>query len=384
MMNARLGRLGFLAILLTGCALAMPAMASEIQPHRAVYDLSLGSAKTSSGVVSASGIMTYEWGETCSGWTVEQRFRLRLEYSDQDGSEIASNLVTWESKDGRSYRFNERRLRNGEMDQEIRGEAHLDQPKTYLVAFDAGGVKLSAAAHAIVGQAVDATRKDPNSHITILGRRSAAGAKSEDEHLPKLRAEAVRAELIRAGIPAATIKISVEAGTSLALPTAQGTAKPQDHRVEILLEPGHRGGSAEFAKPEQATIPLAPDVLFPTAHTLLLIDRAQVGDQFIARHVFDGTSVDDATLVSAVVGPTLKPGAQQGEDKPIKSPLLEHPSWRMRLAFFPTESKSEQPDYELSMQLLDNGVSQGMSLDYGDYAIRARLLQIEALPKPSC
>ena len=382
MMNARLGRFGLLAILIAGSALVRPALASDIQPHRALYDLSLGTAKTSSGVISASGAMTYEWGETCGGWTVEQRFRLRIEYSDQDGSEIASNLVTWESKDGRSYRFNERRLRNGELDEEIRGEAHLDQPQSYLVAFD-NGVKLSTVAHAIVEQAIAATRKDPNSHITILGQRSAAGAKAEDEHLPKQRAEAVRAELIRAGVPSAMIKMSIDAGASLALPTAQG-AKPQDHRVEILLEPGHRGGSAEFTKPEQATIPLAADVLFPTAHTLFLIGRAQAGDQFIARHVFDGTSVDDATLVSAVVGPVLKPGAHQGDGKVVSNPLLDHPSWRMRLAFFPTDSKSEQPDYELSMLLLDNGVSESMSLDYGDYAIRARLQQIEALPKPTC
>jgi len=52
---------------------------------------------------------------TCGGWTVEQRFRLRLEYADQDAAEITSNLVTWESKDGTRYRFNERRLRNGDV-----------------------------------------------------------------------------------------------------------------------------------------------------------------------------------------------------------------------------------------------------------------------------
>ncbi len=36
------------------------------------------------------------------------------------------------------------------------------------------------------------------------------------------------------------------------------------------------------------------------------------------------------------------------------------------------------------MRLLDNGVSHDMMLDYGDYAIRAKLDDIEALPKPHC
>jgi len=34
--------------------------------------------------------------------------------------------------------------------------------------------------------------------------------------------------------------------------------------------------------------------------------------------------------------------------------------------------------------LLDNGVSRDMIIDYGEYAIRAKLEDIEALPKPGC
>jgi hypothetical protein len=36
------------------------------------------------------------------------------------------------------------------------------------------------------------------------------------------------------------------------------------------------------------------------------------------------------------------------------------------------------------MLLLDNGVSRDMVIDYGDYSIRAKLDDIEALPKPGC
>ena len=127
---------------------AVPAVAADIQPHRALYVLSLGRAKASSGVLGADGAMTYEWGETCGGWTVEQRFRLRLEYADQDATEITTNLVTWESKDGSRYRFNERRMRNGELDQEIKGEAHLNIPQSYVLGFDGGSAKLDAGARA--------------------------------------------------------------------------------------------------------------------------------------------------------------------------------------------------------------------------------------------
>jgi hypothetical protein len=257
-------------------AAAAPARPADIDPHRALYSLSLGSAKSGSGVLGASGAMSYEWGETCDGWTVEQRFRLRMAYAESGGGAMSSTLVTWESKDGQRYRFNERRLRDGELDEELHGDAQLGQ-----------------------------------------------------------------------------------------------NGKP---------------GEAVFSKPSATTLPLAPDVIFPTAHTLALIDRAQAGDQFVARKVFDGSSVENASTITAVIGPALKPDAGVDASGKDKSPLLKHPGWSVRLAFFPpgSDSGAETPAYELGMQLLDNGVSEEMQLDYGDYVIKAHLDEIEALPKPNC
>jgi hypothetical protein len=279
-MMFRTGLLPGLAVIL--CAMtvmaaplssAPPVPAVDISPHRALYSMSLDTAKATSGVVGATGAMVYEWGETCDGWTVEQRFRLRVDYAETDGVDLSSSLVTWESKDGLRYRFNERRLRNGELDEEVRGTAHLDGPG--------------------------------------------------------------------------------------------------------------KGGVAEFERPENTTFQLAPGVLFPTMHTIVLINRAFAGDQFVSRNVFDGSTVDNATQITAVIGPKQPPGVSPEPGLP-KSPLLDHPSWRVRLAFFPADSKADQPDYELGMRLLDNGVSRDMSLDYSDYVIKAKLDQIEALPKPNC
>src|SRR5580693_9165455 len=114
-MTFELGRRLGLAAVLALAAIA-PASAVDIAPHRALYSLTLDSAKAAGGVAGASGGMYYEWGETCDGWTVEQRFRLRLLYSEEGAVDVNSTLVTWESKDGLRYRFNERRLRNGEVE----------------------------------------------------------------------------------------------------------------------------------------------------------------------------------------------------------------------------------------------------------------------------
>src|SRR5258708_32694379 len=51
-----------------------PARAIEITPHRALYNLSLGAAKSASGVADARGTMLLEWADSCDGWTIEQRY----------------------------------------------------------------------------------------------------------------------------------------------------------------------------------------------------------------------------------------------------------------------------------------------------------------------
>jgi envelope integrity protein B len=259
------------------CAAAVVAMAAapsaggaEITPHRALYTMTLGNTRNDSGVVDARGTMDYEWGETCDGWTIEQRYRLKMRYAETPDVDIVSSFITWESKDGLRYRFNQKQTRNGEVDQEIRGEARLDAPG--------------------------------------------------------------------------------------------------------------KGGVAEFTKPQPQTLKLEPGVLFPSAHTMLLIDGAHEGENFISRQVFDGATDENAVQVSAAIGVklTADPAAAS------RSPLLERPGWRVRLAFFPVDTKAEKPDYELGMRLLDNGVSQDMVIDYGEYSIRAKLDDVEPLTKPSC
>jgi hypothetical protein len=146
-----------------------------------------------------------------------------------------------------------------------------------------------------------------------------------------------------------------------------------------LAGPGD-GGIATFEKPAGKTFVLPPGTLFPSAHTILLIDRAKAGDNFIARQVFDGTTVSGAALVSAVIGAKIEPDAVSAK----QSPVLNHPGSRVRLAFFPPDPKAETPDYELGMLLLDDGVSRDMTIDYGDYAINAKLVDIKPLAKPHC
>lgn len=108
---------------------AVPAVggkaAADILPHRAIYNMSLLSASGGSGIATLSGRMMLEWADVCDGWTVQQRLLLRVR--DKEGREFESysSFVTWESKDGSRYRFDQQTWRDGRRIEELRGRAEL-------------------------------------------------------------------------------------------------------------------------------------------------------------------------------------------------------------------------------------------------------------------
>jgi EipB-like len=261
------------ALTVASAAPAVVPVSAEASAHRALYAMTLDHADSTSSVDGATGTLYYEWGDVCDGWTVQQRYKLVIHYQQDPPVELTSNYLTWESKDGTSFRFNDRETRNGNLDQDIRGTA-----------------KLSARDHS---------------------------------------------------------------------------------------------GVAIFERPKPQRFNLAPGTLFPTAHTFALIEAGLSGRNYLAANVFDGSVVDGASQVSAVIGKTRQdnldalPGG-------VKSPLLGHRNWPIWLAFFSDATKDATPDYALGMHMLENGVSSEMSIDYGDYVIKAQLKSIEALPKPGC
>ena len=108
-----------------GCAPEAEAV-PDVTPHAATYQLKLSNARARSQVSDVNGTMTFAWKDACDGWTIEQRFDVRFLYAEGGEVSFDTSYVTWEAKDGRSYRFNVRKLINGEVDEELRGEASLD------------------------------------------------------------------------------------------------------------------------------------------------------------------------------------------------------------------------------------------------------------------
>jgi hypothetical protein len=252
-------------LMIVGNAVAEPVSAAvQLASHRAVYSMALGTARSGSNTVDVRGAMYLEIAEACDGWTVSQRVRMTL-YATQGGEiDTDSNFSSWESRDGKSYRFTVRNLRSGKVTEEFRGDANLE------------------------------------------------GA-------------------------------------------------------------GHSGKATFTAG---VTFDLPKGTLFPTEHMEKLIAAAQDGSMRLSRIMFDGATLDGPLEVNAIIGSPVKPA---GGDH-----LTDRASWPVRMAFFPIQSQQAEPDYEVEVRLNDNGVSNRLLLDYGDFTVNAALEKIEPLPKPKC
>ncbi len=156
---------------------------------------------------------------------------------------------------------------------------------------------------------------------------------------------------------------------------------PQDvEGVATLAGPG-QGGVAEFKGDNPHSLTLPADTLFPTKHGLVLADAAAAGENRVYATVFDGT--EEATLyeVNALVAGAVPEGVQPT----LASPLLEEePSWRLVLAYFEDGDDSGVAQHEATLRLFENGVVDDQLFDFGDFALKARLVKLEQRPKGGC
>ena len=244
-----------------------------ITPHRAGYEMSLASVKNGSNITGVSGKMLFEWTDACDGWAVQQHLQLHFSYAGGEESDVTSTVVSWESKDGKRYNFNVRRVSDGKETDVFRGKAVM----------------------------------------------------------------------------------------------------------------GPNGGKVIYSTPKDRVTELSPDTIFPSAHTVTILQKALAGEKLFTRRVFDGSDEEGSSDISAFIGSESAKAQVADMDPKFKdNPLLDQPSWPIRMAFFKLDTETGEPDYEMNLMLSANGVARKMLLDYGDFSVSGSLVNIEPLPPSGC
>lgn len=249
---------------------ALATIGKGLVSHRALYDVGLGRHDPRNYRSAVGGGLSLEFMNTCEGYVLNQRFV--IETTTDDGGQLSDmTLGSFESHDGRRFRFRLREQVNGEDDEDLIGEGELAQD---------GGA-----------------------------------------------------------------------------------------------------GRIVFSKPEDTEIKLPAGTMFPTEHTIRLIEAARAGRTWLQASVYDGSSAESYSEVGGFIGKAQPP--EEGS-KPVLAPLKGQKSWRVRLGYFSSAKRNDTPDYEIAFRLYENGVADDIIFDYGDYAIRASLRSLKLLPGEKC
>lgn len=105
---------------------------SQLSPHRAIYEFTLGKVRSEKGISALSGRMVYEFtGSACDGYTQSMRFVTRTTAASGAVSVSDQRSTSWEDDTGMRYRFQSSQYRDQKLIEQTagtatRGEGHED------------------------------------------------------------------------------------------------------------------------------------------------------------------------------------------------------------------------------------------------------------------
>ena len=158
--------------------------------------------------------------------------------------------------------------------------------------------------------------------------------------------------------------------------------------VEITSGHAKKSGdelSVHFNSPTQSDFNSESDILFPAAYTIALIRKAIAKQHIYAALEFDGTDqVRPVQSSFAVIGDENSGAA--GLDPLLMDKNFEKlKRWPVSIGYSSHALKdSTESDYTVFEELFENGVAQSLVLDFKDFKLRGRLVDISFSEPNKC
>ena len=157
---------------------------------------------------------------------------------------------------------------------------------------------------------------------------------------------------------------------------------------DAMRAAGDDATKVELTKPKKLSLDVPASALFPVQHSIALLVAARAGKSIFAADLYDGSEKGEKIYATtAVIGTRQPPGKNPKLPQVPNADKLEAlASWPVSLSYFDKKSdKSDAaPSYELAFLFFENGVSQRLFIDYGDFSIRGALKDLVFLDTPPC
>lgn len=137
---------------------------------------------------------------------------------------------------------------------------------------------------------------------------------------------------------------------------------------------------AEFVVPRPFEMPLPNNTYFYVGLTNWLVELAKSGTRAGEAISFDGSDDEGPQKVTAFILPA----------KPLTEPLsgdselLKAKPWRARLAFFKLDTQASNPEFEIALRFLENGIVTRFEMIFDDLIVDQVLEDVVPATDTSC
>ena len=142
----------------------------------------------------------------------------------------------------------------------------------------------------------------------------------------------------------------------------------------------------KLSQPSHAELNLSGKVLFPTQHSIALMNAALDGEGLLQAQIYDGSEKGQKVYdTTAFIGKPVAAGTEDKIEPPAKEKgLTGMTSWPVSIGYFESKGGDLTPSYQIDFRLYANGVSRELLIDYGDFTVHGTLTSLEYLKPSEC
>lgn len=153
-------------------------------------------------------------------------------------------------------------------------------------------------------------------------------------------------------------------------------------------ERGQDGGvSVALKAPKPTRVDLPGEAVFPTNHTVRLLEAAKSGARSLVIQVFDGSDGGQKSYdTTAMIGKPIEGKAADRLENVLRdSGYAAEKRWPISISYFESNATGDRtPVYVMSFDLLENGVYSNIKFDFGDFALAAKMSKLEKMKTDEC
>jgi EipB-like len=151
--------------------------------------------------------------------------------------------------------------------------------------------------------------------------------------------------------------------------------------VDGQAKRGAGGVAVNLTKPGRKQLHMDAGMVFPTEQMRRIITAARAGKTLLALPVYDGSEEGEKVFNTlTVIGHPIPPGERVPTDAAAgQAALAGLTRWPVTISYFDRDAKpgDQTPDYAISFELYENGISRALLLDYNNFVLRGDMVALK-------